>query len=89
MFSAMICRDLHPFDLLVFDEASQVPLVHFLALTPLANRVLVGGDPQQLAPIVRSEGPSAKKWIGNSAFFYRSSAGDATVTLDEQSRMSE
>lgn len=74
------------FDLLIFDEASQVPLAHLLALTPLAKQVLIAGDPKQLAPIARSQGDSVQRWIGTSAFRYMNDGGN-TVALDEQSRM--
>jgi len=79
-----------PFDLLVLDEASQVPRVHFLDLACLANSVLVTGDFKQLSPIVSSGHPDALSWIGQSPFFYRDKVVEqATVLLDEQSRMSE
>jgi hypothetical protein len=78
-----------PYDLLVFDEASQVPVAMALALAPLARRALIAGDPQQLAPIVRSNGTRAQTWIGQSMFKYKDRAEDATCFLDEQSRMAE
>lgn len=78
-----------PYDLLVFDESSQVPLAMALALAPLARSTLVAGDPQQLAPIVRSNSQRAQMWIGQSIFKYKDRVEEATCFLDEQSRMAE
>jgi hypothetical protein len=77
------------FDLIVFDEASQVGLAHALALVPLGRRVLFAGDPQQLAPIVKSSDADAKDWLGRSAFFKMEKKAPYTCLLDEQSRMAE
>ena len=77
------------FDLIVFDEASQVSLAHATALMPLSNRFLFAGDPKQLAPIVRSKTEYAKKWLGESAFTYMDTKADWTCLLNEQSRMIE
>lgn len=52
-FTLADLRELARFDLLVFDEASQVGLAHALALMPLGHVRLFAGDPQQLAPVVR------------------------------------
>ena len=60
---------LGPYDLVVFDEASQVGLAHALALVPLGNAVIFAGDPRQLAPIVVSKGADAHEWLGRSAFY--------------------
>ena len=78
-----------PFDLIVFDEASQVSMPHALAVAPLAKRVVFAGDPEQLAPIVQSKQPTTTKWLGRSMFAEMNSAAEATCFLDEQSRMSE
>ncbi len=67
-----------PYDLVVFDEASQVGLAHLLA-----------GDPKQLAPIVQSEDRKAHHWMGRSAFAYMRELAESTVLLNEQSRMAE
>ncbi|MFG6462634.1 DEAD/DEAH box helicase [Roseateles sp. DXS20W] len=76
-----------PFDLLVFDEASQVSLAHALALMPLGRARLFAGDPQQLSPVQRSEDRLARRWLGRSAFAEMPRAGASVALLDEQSRM--
>lgn len=76
-----------PFDLVVFDEASQVSLAHTLALMPLGRARLFAGDPQQLSPVVRSEDRLAQRWLGRSAFAHMPRAGASVALLDEQSRM--
>jgi hypothetical protein len=76
-----------PFDLLVFDEASQVSLAHALALMPLGRARLFAGDPQQLSPVLRSSDRGAQRWLGRSAFAEKPRAGPSVVLLDEQSRM--
>lgn len=78
-----------PYDLIVFDEASQVGLAHALALAPLAQRCLFAGDPKQLAPIVRSQNSSATRWLGQSMFTKMKKTHDSTCLLNEQSRMAE
>jgi hypothetical protein len=80
---------LPPYDLVVFDEASQVSLAHALALVGLGKRVLFAGDPQQLAPIVQSEHPDATEWLGRSSFSRRPENHDCVCQLNEQSRMAE
>lgn len=76
-----------PFDLLVFDEASQVSLAHALVLMPLGRARLFAGDPQQLSPVLRSDDRLARRWLGRSAFAEMPRAGAAVALLDEQSRM--
>lgn len=82
-----------PFDLLVFDEASQVSLAHALALMPLGRARLFAGDPQQLSPVLRSEDRLARIWLGRSPFAAMPKGAPATgapvsvAMLDEQSRM--
>jgi len=76
-----------PFDLVIFDEASQVGLAHALALAPLGNHVIFAGDDKQLAPVVQSGHPLAKRWLGESMFAHKNECG--TCLLDEQSRMEE
>jgi DNA replication ATP-dependent helicase Dna2 len=79
--------DAPPFDLLVFDEASQVSLAHALALMPLAPARLFAGDPQQLSPVLRSTERAARRWLGRSAFDEMPRGGASVALLDEQSRM--
>jgi len=76
-----------PFDLVVFDEASQVSLAHALALMPLGRARLFAGDPQQLSPVLRSTERGARRWLGRSAFAEMPRGGPSVVLLDEQSRM--
>ena len=80
-----------PFDLLVFDEASQVSLAQALVLMPLARQWLFAGDPQQLGPVQRAPERGARRWLGRSPFA-EMPRGPAAHTpqvalLDEQSRM--
>ncbi len=82
-------HDRAPYDLVVFDEASQVGLAHALMIAPLSKRTLLAGDPKQLAPIVQSEDRKAQHWMGRSAFAYMKELAESTVLLDEQSRMAE
>jgi superfamily I DNA and/or RNA helicase len=84
-FSYRALRARKPFDLILFDESSQVSLPHALALAPLGQRVLFAGDHKQLAPIVRSARPDAKKWLGVSMFKYMKPQN--RCFLNEQSRM--
>ncbi len=86
--------DAPPFDLVVFDEASQVSLAQALALAPLGRACLHAGDPQQLAPVRRAEAREAKVWLGRSAFGEMPRARAVlddphgpVALLDEQSRM--
>lgn len=76
-----------PFDLVVFDEASQVSLAHALVLMPLGQSRLFAGDPQQLSPVLRSTEPVARRWLGRSAFAEMPRRGPSVAMLDEQSRM--
>lgn len=76
-----------PFDLVVFDEASQVSLAHALVLMPLGRARLFAGDPQQLSPVQRSDDRLARRWLGRSPFAEMPKAGPAVALLDEQSRM--
>lgn len=78
-----------PYNLIVFDEASQVGLAHALMLAPIGQKVLFAGDPKQLAPIVQSPNASATRWLGNSIFKYMKEKTSSTCMLTEQSRMAE
>lgn len=75
------------FDLVVFDEASQIGLAHALALAPLGRSRIFAGDPNQLSPIVQSKKIQSQKWLGKSPFTLKSSRN--SVILNEQSRMAE
>lgn len=80
-----------PFNLVVFDEASQVGLAYAMALATFGKRAIFAGDPAQLAPVVRSEHRQPREWLGSSAFDRISTTGvgkpGPAVFLDEQSRM--
>lgn len=88
-FSVEDLQTRSPYDLVVFDEASQVSLVHALALAPLSKCCLFAGDPKQLAPVVRSNHALALTWLGNSMFSIMEPGAPSTCFLDEQSRMAE
>ena len=89
VFSFSDLRSFAPFDLVVFDESSQVTLPHALALAPLGKHCLFAGDPRQLAPVVRSEEKLARHWMGESIFEYMDDESPSTCQLVEQSRMAE
>jgi hypothetical protein len=57
-----------PFDVIVFDEASQMGRAISFILAPLARCALVAGDPKQLAPIFTSTYPIVRKWFGHTLF---------------------
>ena len=80
-------RRLPAYDLVVFDEASQVALAQVLALAPLGRARLFAGDPRQLSPVIRSASREAKRWLARSAFAVMPRSGSAVCLLDEQSRM--
>lgn len=82
-----VLRGQATYDLVVFDEASQVGIAHALCFAPLGRRVLFAGDPQQLEPIVQSESSDATEYLGRSMFSYRQALPEATCFLNEQSRM--
>ncbi|MEO8372283.1 MAG: DEAD/DEAH box helicase, partial [Candidatus Solibacter sp.] len=75
------------YDLIVFDEASQVSLAHALAIAPLGKSIIYAGDPRQLAPIVISRSADAHEWLGRSVFYAMREDDPYTCLLDEQSRM--
>lgn len=77
------------YDVVVFDEASQVGLAHALMLSRLGSRVVFAGDPKQLGPIVQSELDVAKCWLGRSMFEYMDKNHPSTCVLDEQNWMAE
>ena len=88
IFSYSELEETGPFDLVVFDEASQVSLVHSLPFLALGNRILFAGDPKQLAPIVTAtDYLEVKRWLGCSPFEFMREGHVNTTILTEQSRM--
>lgn len=87
VFDLDVLRELPTYDLVVFDEASQVGLAHALLLMPLGKARLFAGDPQQLSPVVVSEQKLPQKWLGRSPFAEKPRKGPSVCLLDEQSRM--
>lgn len=87
IFSYDDLEETGPFDLIVFDEASQVGLAHTLPFLPLAQRVLFAGDPKQLEPIVVADDREVREWLGRSAFAFMQSDHPNMAMLTEQSRM--
>jgi DNA replication ATP-dependent helicase Dna2 len=77
------------FDLVVFDEASQVGKAQAATFSLLGTRTLFAGDPRQLAPIAQGASPDVNTWLGQSPFEWtsRASLQQATCMLDEQWRM--
>ncbi len=88
-FSFTDLEDFGPFDLVVFDEASQVGIAHILPFLTVAKQAIFAGDPRQLAPIVRAEDREVRRWLGRTAFDFMDTARPNAVILDEQSRMAE
>lgn len=86
-FTLKDLRELPPYDLVVFDEASQVGLAQALLLMPLGKARLFAGDPQQLSPVVRSQGRYAQRWLAKSPFSEMRPNSPSVCLLDEQSRM--
>ena len=87
LFGFQCLRDTVDLDLVVFEEASQIPLPVAVALSDLGRCVLFGGDPKQLAPICKSGEATAKQLFSQSAFEVRDDRQGNSVFLDEQSRM--
>jgi hypothetical protein len=78
------------FDLVVFDDASQIGKAHAMMIAGLGGRVVFVGDPKQLSPIVQSKDDRAARWMGHSPFDWRDlSAAVGKVNLNEQSRMAK
>ena len=80
-------RALDEFDLVVFDEASQISLAHTLLVMPLGKARLFTGDPKQLAPIAKCNVQSVQRWLARSAFAFMPVNGPSSCFLNEQSRM--
>lgn len=84
-------ENLGRFDVVVFDEASQVGKAQAMTFAHLGKRSLYAGDPKQLAPIAQASSPDVDTWLGRSPFEWisRTSLASATCMLDEQWRMAE
>jgi len=80
-------RKLDKFDLLVLEEASQTSLALTLLVMPLGKACLFAGDPDQLAPIAKSNAQSVQRWLTLSAFAFMPTTGPSICFLNEQSRM--
>lgn len=76
------------YDLVVFDESSQISRALSLALLPLGDQALFAGDDKQLAPIARSSSENARRWLSSSLFEDRKNHFSLQCMLTEQSRMS-
>ena len=90
VFRTDLLQTVAPYDLIVFDEASQVGVAHAMMLARLGEHVLFAGDPRQLSPIVQSNSRAAKQWMGRSPFDMKADVANAvscSVRLDEQWRM--
>lgn len=58
-----LLRDIE-WDFIIIDEASMIPLVQIVyAIYKLDTKIIVAGDPLQIAPIVREEG-----WVGENIY---------------------
>lgn len=59
------------FDTVILDEASMASIPALWCASGLAeNSIVIVGDFLQLAPIVMSDAPMAKKWLGKDIFFH-------------------
>ncbi|MGL6023362.1 MAG: DEAD/DEAH box helicase [Cetobacterium sp.] len=77
------------FDLLVFDEASQINLPQAIMLAQLGKQVIYAGDQEQLNPICISKNKNTQKYMGVSIFEHAESIfKNSKIFLNEQSRMS-
>lgn len=84
------------FDTVLVDEASMAPIPALWAVATLCERCIVAvGDFKQLPPIVQSEHPIAKRWLGRDIFaasgvqgaWERGAPPSHFVALREQHRM--
>lgn len=76
-----------PWNLLIVDEASQLPAASAVMAATLATRTLFAGDPKQLPAVVQSQHPLCKRYMMQTAFdIFENKA--PFVRLNEQSRMS-
>lgn len=66
-----VFREIDPFDTLVVDEASMVPLAYLLANCLYARRALIiSGDFRQLPPIALANNEAAARWLHQGPFEY-------------------
>jgi DNA replication ATP-dependent helicase Dna2 len=74
------------FDLVVIDEASQMPLAHAVPAFLNSSRYVIAGDHRQLPPVFKSSfhPPELKKSMFEQLHSYYS---EATITLDTTFRM--
>jgi hypothetical protein len=76
------------FDLVIIDEASQVPLTQGLALLSLGRSVIIAGDDVQLNPVCKTREPEHTMFNGVSPFILKHAlSSSAKVMLLEQYRM--
>ena len=76
------------FDLIVFDESSQISLAHALILMPLGKARLFAGDPRQLTPIAKGQTPEIRQYLAESPFSLIPTADSNWLwQLTEQYRM--
>lgn len=78
------------FDLVIFDEASQISLPQAMMLSQLGKQVIYAGDQEQLNPICISKNLNTKRFMGASIFEHAGSLfKNSKFFLNEQSRMSK
>ena len=81
-------RALGPFDLVLFEEASQAALSQVLIFAPLAVSMICAGDPAQLAPVAGCRCSEFRRWMATSAFDCMPQLSSPAVwMLTEQRRM--
>nr|WP_283937965.1 ATP-binding protein [Sphingomonas caseinilyticus] len=76
-----------PFPFVICDEASQIIGPAAMMIAALGQQTVFAGDPQQLAPIVRTDDKAGTPVLKRNAFDIFQHV--KTVHLNEQSRMSE
>ena len=101
-YAALKQRDAIPqseFDLVVFDEASQISIAQAWAIAPVGSTCLFAGDPRQLGPITQSRDTNVNEYLARSMFHLMEgtlrggytgvgSVEQVMSILNEQSRMS-
>lgn len=80
----------HEWDLVIADEASQIPLSHILPIMSLSKKALFVGDPEQCSPVAKTSNAAWREITGTSAFKFIPPLGDRRmVMLARQARMPE